>query len=109
MSRPAPYEKKSEVSELRMLLRSPAIERDPQKRRDVLKRVVSLMTMGLDMSRLFSEITIAAHTDDPVVKKLVYQVSVRIIFFFFFLVFFCFFFFFFFSMPCPRLFVSRYS
>jgi hypothetical protein len=41
---PAPYfidPKKSEVNELRALLRNPAIERDLKKKREVIKKVIA--------------------------------------------------------------------
>lgn len=47
--------KKGEVGEIRALLRNPALDRDPQRKREVLKKVIAYMTMGIDMSRLFSD------------------------------------------------------
>ena len=64
--------KKGEVNELRALLRNPAITKDVSKRREVIKRVIAYMTLGIDVSRLFSEMIMASHTTDIVQKKLVY-------------------------------------
>ena len=47
--------KKGEVNELRALLQNPDVQRDPQRKRDVLKRVVAYQTLGIDVSRLFPE------------------------------------------------------
>lgn len=47
--------KKGEVNELKTSLRNPAIDRDPEKKREVVKRVIAYMTLGIDVSKLFSE------------------------------------------------------
>ena len=47
--------KKGEVNELKASLRNPAIDRDPEKKREVIKRVIAYMTLGIDVSKLFSE------------------------------------------------------
>jgi len=47
--------KKGEVNELKTSLRNPALERDPEKKREVIKRVIAYMTLGIDVSKLFSE------------------------------------------------------
>ncbi len=47
--------KKGEVNELRTLLRNFATERDPQRKRDIIKKVIAYMTLGIDVSRLFTE------------------------------------------------------
>ena len=47
--------KKGEVNELKASLRNPAIERDPEKKREVVKRVIAYMTLGIDVSPLFTE------------------------------------------------------
>lgn len=66
-------ERKGEVNELRNLLRNPEVERDAEKKREVIKRVIHYMTLGIDMSPLFSEMVMAVVTKDFIVKKLVYQ------------------------------------
>eukprot|EP01027_Heterolobosea_sp_BB2_P014402 GEZU01020688.1.p1 GENE.GEZU01020688.1~~GEZU01020688.1.p1 ORF type:complete len:368 (-),score=81.66 GEZU01020688.1:63-1166(-) len=67
-----PPDKKGEIAELKAALRDPTIEKDKIKRRELLQRVVGYMTMGLDTSRLFSEMILAVHTKDLVQKKMVY-------------------------------------
>jgi hypothetical protein len=47
--------KKGEVNELKTSLRNPAIDRDPEKKREIVKRVIAYMTLGIDVSKLFSE------------------------------------------------------
>jgi vesicle coat complex subunit len=47
--------RKGEINELRTLLRAFATERDPQRKRDIIKKVIAYMTLGIDVSRLFSE------------------------------------------------------
>eukprot|EP00053_Salpingoeca_punica_P012973 m.116554 g.116554 ORF g.116554 m.116554 type:complete len:782 (+) comp16080_c1_seq1:112-2457(+) len=65
-------EKKSEVNELRTLLRSPDVIRDPKKYREAVQKVIMYMTLGVDVSRLFSEMIMASATEDMVQRKLVY-------------------------------------
>ncbi len=64
--------KKGEVNELRMLLRNINIERDQGRRREVIKKVIAYMTMGIDVSKLFSEMMLASQSTDLVIKKMVY-------------------------------------
>lgn len=47
--------KKGEVNELKASLRNPSLDRDPEKKREVIKRVIAYMTLGIDVSKLFSE------------------------------------------------------
>jgi hypothetical protein len=47
--------KKGEVNELRAQLRTSASEKDPQKLRGVVQKVISYMTLGIDMSPLFTD------------------------------------------------------
>mmetsp|Transcript_6051 Transcript_6051/g.15407 ORF Transcript_6051/g.15407 Transcript_6051/m.15407 type:complete len:770 (+) Transcript_6051:275-2584(+) len=65
--------KKGEVNELRTLLRSPAVERDPKRKREVIKKVIAYMTLGIDVSPLFSQMVMSVETRDLVVKKMVYH------------------------------------
>jgi vesicle coat complex subunit len=60
------------VNELRALLRNFATERDPQRKRDIIKKVIAYMTLGIDVSRLFTEMMLAIETRDLVIKKMVY-------------------------------------
>lgn len=64
--------RKGEVNELRNLLRNFATERDQQKKRDIIKKVIAYMTLGIDVSRLFTEMMLAIETRDLVIKKMVY-------------------------------------
>lgn len=64
--------RKGEINELRTLLRAFATERDPQRKRDIIKKVIAYMTLGIDVSRLFSEMMMAIETRDLVIKKMVY-------------------------------------
>ena len=64
--------KKGEVNELRQLLRAVALDKDPAKKRDVIKKVIAYMTLGIDVSRLFPEMVKASRTDDLVMKKMIY-------------------------------------
>ncbi|CAD2213160.1 Adaptin N terminal region/non-SMC mitotic condensation complex subunit 1/Beta2-adaptin appendage, C-terminal sub-domain, putative [Angomonas deanei] len=62
----------TEIDELRTRLRDPEVERDPERKRVALKRVIALMTMGVDTSPLFSEMVVSLFTPDVVSKKLIY-------------------------------------
>eukprot|EP00736_Rhodelphis_marinus_P014412 Rmarinus@m.11305 len=64
--------KRGEEKELKNALRTLSMEREQEKRRDVIKKVIAYMTLGIDMSRLFSEMIMAASTKDLVQKKMVY-------------------------------------
>ena len=64
--------KKGEVNELRLLLRTVNTEKDPKKKQDVIKRVIAYMTLGIDVSPLFSEMVLCVESRDLVVKKMVY-------------------------------------
>lgn len=64
--------RKGEVNELRNLLRNFSTERDPQRKRDIIKKVIAYMTLGIDVSRLFTEMMLAIETRDLVIKKMVY-------------------------------------
>jgi signal transduction histidine kinase len=48
-----PIERKSEINELRAALNDPTIDKDQEKKREVLQKVIGYMTMGLDTSKLF--------------------------------------------------------
>ena len=64
--------KKGEVNELKQLLRSVYIDKDPAKKKDVIKKVIAYMTLGIDVSRLYPEMVKASQTNDIVTKKMVY-------------------------------------
>jgi AP-4 complex subunit beta-1 len=64
--------KRSEVGELRSQLRSPDVQRDPRKYLQAVQKVIACMTLGIDVSKLFSEMIMAVATQNLVQKKLVY-------------------------------------
>jgi AP-4 complex subunit beta-1 len=66
--------RKGEISELRNLLRGFAAERDPARKRDIIKKVIAYMTLGIDVSRLFSDMMLAIETR-CVVQRLTVSVS----------------------------------
>ncbi len=43
------------------------------RKRDIIKKVIAYMTLGIDVSRLFTEMIMAIETKDIVVKKMVYH------------------------------------
>ncbi len=65
--------KKGEVNELRRLLREFATEKDKSRKREIIKKVIAYMTLGIDVSRLFTEMMLVIETRDLVIKKMVYQ------------------------------------
>jgi len=65
-------QKKGEVNELKALLRNQSVERDPRRKREVVKKVIAYMTLGFDVSRLFSEMVMASSTSDIILKKMCY-------------------------------------
>ena len=40
--------------------------------REVVKKVIAYMTLGIDVSRLFSEMVLATQNKDIIIKKMVY-------------------------------------
>jgi vesicle coat complex subunit len=42
------------------------------KKRDVIKKVIAYMTLGIDVSRLYPEMVKASRTEDVVMKKMIY-------------------------------------
>ena len=48
------------------LLKTIAVEREPKRKRDVIKKVIAYMTLGIDVSRLFTEMVLAIETRDLV-------------------------------------------
>eukprot|EP00551_Chaetoceros_affinis_P006759 CAMPEP_0203673600 /NCGR_PEP_ID=MMETSP0090-20130426/13165_1 /ASSEMBLY_ACC=CAM_ASM_001088 /TAXON_ID=426623 /ORGANISM="Chaetoceros affinis, Strain CCMP159" /LENGTH=837 /DNA_ID=CAMNT_0050539295 /DNA_START=360 /DNA_END=2873 /DNA_ORIENTATION=+ len=65
--------RKGEVNELRRLLREFSTEKNTSRRREIIKKVIAYMTLGIDVSRLFSEMMLVIETRDLVIKKMVYQ------------------------------------
>ena len=64
--------RKGEVNELRQLLRNFSTEKSPQRKREIIKKVIAYMTLGIDVSRLFTEMMLVIETRDLVIKKMVY-------------------------------------
>lgn len=67
--------RKGEVSDLKMQLRQLAGSRAPgsdDSKRDLFKKVISYMTIGIDVSSLFSEMVMCSATSDIVLKKMCY-------------------------------------
>ena len=65
-------QKKGEVNELKQLLKNMSVERSMKRKRDIIKKVIAYMTLGIDVSRLFTEMVMAIEIKDVVVKKMVY-------------------------------------
>ena len=47
-------------------------EKDEKKKRETIKKVIAFMTLGVDVSRLFSEMCLASYTNDIIQKKMIY-------------------------------------
>jgi vesicle coat complex subunit len=65
-------QKKGEVNELKQLLKNINIEKDMKRKREIIKKVIAYMTLGIDVARLFPDMIMAIETKDIVVKKMVY-------------------------------------
>ncbi|XP_073129436.1 beta-adaptin-like protein A [Henckelia pumila] len=66
---------KGEVSDLKLQLRQLAGSRAPgtdDTKRDLFKKVISYMTIGIDVSSVFSEMVMCSATSDIVLKKMCY-------------------------------------
>ena len=53
-------------------MKAVAIDKDINKRRDVIKKVIAYMTLGIDVSKLYPEMVKASRTEDVVMKKMIY-------------------------------------
>ncbi len=49
-----------------------SMEKDLNKKRDIIKKVIAYMTLGIDVSRLYPEMVKASRTEDVVMKKMIY-------------------------------------
>lgn len=58
--------RKGEINELRNLLRGFANERDRDRKRGIIKKVIAYMTLGIDVSRLFTEMMYVQQTRQSV-------------------------------------------
>lgn len=65
-------ERKGEVAELQRLLQNIQVLRDKGKLREVIKKVLAYLTLGIDVSRLFSEMVMACQSAEVITKKMVY-------------------------------------
>ena len=48
------------------------MEKDINKQREAVKKVIAFMTLGIDVTRLFTEMVKASRTNDIVTKKMIY-------------------------------------
>ena len=65
-------ERKGEVADLQRLLQNIQVKRDRRKLKEVIKKVIAYLTLGVDVSRLFSEMVMACQSAEVVIKKMVY-------------------------------------
>ena len=49
-----------------------SLDKDVNKKRDVIKKVIAYMTLGIDVSKLYPEMVKASMTVDIVMKKMIY-------------------------------------
>ena len=54
------------------LLTTVQMEKDINKQREAVKKVIAFMTLGIDVTRLFTEMVKASRTNDIVTKKMIY-------------------------------------
>ena len=52
--------KRGEVNELKLLLNNPKLLREQDKKREVIKKVIAYMTLGIDVSKVFSEMVMVS-------------------------------------------------
>ena len=64
--------KKGELNEIRQLLKQVPNEKDQNKRRDVIKKVIAYMTLGIDVSKVYTDMVLISKTNDIVQKKMIY-------------------------------------
>lgn len=48
------------VLSLCQLLKNLSMEKDPKRKRDIIKKVIAYMTLGIDVSRLFSDMVMVS-------------------------------------------------
>ena len=46
------------------LLKNTVNDKDEKRRRDIIKKVIAYMTLGIDVSRLFEEMCLHSYTSD---------------------------------------------
>jgi AP-4 complex subunit beta-1 len=64
--------RKGEVNELRRHLGNVSVRRNKKQLKEVIKKVIAYMTLGINVSRLFSEMVMACQSAEIVIKKMVY-------------------------------------
>lgn len=68
------FEKKGEVNELRKIFKE-LMEKSPvsnEELRNALKKLISVLTLGIDLTSIFTEILMFSYTDDIISKKMIY-------------------------------------
>ena len=68
----------NEISDMSVALRAHAAKGNPTKeqqaqRRRLFQRIIQYLTIGIDMSPLFSDVIMNAHTTDMATKKMLYH------------------------------------
>ena len=53
-------QRKGEVNELKQLLKNINIEKDVNKKREIIKKVIAYMTLGIDVSKLLIEMVMVS-------------------------------------------------
>lgn len=68
------FEKKGEVNELKRsikgLMDKPSISNDDMQ--EMLKKIIAIMTLGIDLSSLFTDVLMFSYTTDLISKKMIY-------------------------------------
>ncbi|KYO01435.1 putative AP-4 complex subunit beta [Plasmodium gaboni] len=62
----------SEINKLKDVLKKLPQEKNDDKKREVLKKVIAYMTLGVDVSKLFPDIIMISSTNDIIQKKMIY-------------------------------------
>ncbi|KJP89268.1 hypothetical protein AK88_01146 [Plasmodium fragile] len=62
----------SEINKLKEVLKKLPQEKNEEKKREVLKKVIAYMTLGVDVSKLFPDIIMISNTNDIIQKKMIY-------------------------------------
>ena len=68
------FEKKGEVNELRKIFKE-LMEKSPvsnEELRTALKKLISILTLGIDLTSIFTEILMFSYTNDIISKKMIY-------------------------------------
>lgn len=68
----APSERRGEIADLKAQLRESNNDKDLSRKRELLKKVLAFMTLGVDTSAVFTEMILSCVTKDLVQKKMVY-------------------------------------